>query len=365
VTASQIPSGKQVSTLAGDGSPALVDGPVRVAEFVSPGGCAIDAGGTILYVADVYANCIRKVTIGSTVTVATLAGDSASTTSGATNSTDPTKARFNTPRTVVIDPATGDLYVADSANNAIRKIAKSDSSVTTLAGSTGGQQDGVGAAAQFLNPSGLALDGSTLYVADTGNNMIRTVDIKTGTVATISGTKAADGTIAAGLHNDVNGAKAQFAGPFALALNSAKQLFILDSGNHRVRVLDTASPTKAVTTLVGPADSVTAAEGDTVGDGKPANGRLNLVPDGGLAVGADDTLYIVDGGNDHIYTVTAGVLAYFAGDGKLKDKVGRVGGYVEGNLLSAEFDRATGISVAADGTVYIGDNFNSRVRRIH
>ena len=157
-----------VTTLAGSPTPGRADGTGAAASFYGPTGVAVDAGGN-LYVAERYNHTIRKITPAGVVT--TLAG------SGTTGKADGTgsAASFRNPSALAVD-AGGNLYVADSSNSMIRKITPAGM-VTTLAGSgTAGRADGAGPAASFRSPLGVAVDTSgDLYVADTSNNMIRKI----------------------------------------------------------------------------------------------------------------------------------------------------------------------------------------------
>jgi sugar lactone lactonase YvrE len=163
-----------VSTVAGvPDTPGSVDGPAATARFDWPGGLAIDAAGD-LFVADTLNHALRE--LSATGTVSTIAGGS-----GVAGATDgpAANARFRFPGGVAVDDA-GVVYVADGGNDTIRRIA--GGFVTTFAGSPGslGTADGVGYAARFAAPAGLALDPSgDLYVGDTGNFDIRTVSRST------------------------------------------------------------------------------------------------------------------------------------------------------------------------------------------
>jgi serine/threonine-protein kinase len=159
-----------VTTLAGSGSAGFTDGQGVAAEFASPTGVAVSAGGTV-YVADTGNNCIRQISSAGVVT--TLAG-SVARTAGSTNGTGPA-ARFNRPTGITID-AGGVLYVADNGNNRVRQVT-STGVVTTLAGSgTTGATDGPGATARFNGPFGVAVDASgTVYVTDQNSNSLRAI----------------------------------------------------------------------------------------------------------------------------------------------------------------------------------------------
>src|SRR3569833_2399996 len=169
-----------VTTLAGTaGQNGSADGTGAAALFNGPRGIAVDASGTI-YVADTFNHTIRKITSdGSVSTFAGVAGQS-----GSADGTG-AGARFNYPAGLAID-SSGNLYVADSSNNTLRKISSSGT-VTTLAGNpaSSGFADGTGTAATFYQPVGVAVDSAgNVYVADSGNSALRKVT-PSGTDSTV------------------------------------------------------------------------------------------------------------------------------------------------------------------------------------
>lgn len=161
------------------------DGPGLSAKFCNPYDIATD--GKNLYVTDSYNHLIRKIVLVSAV-VTTLAGSAGNFGSGDGTGTG---ASFWVPRGIAVDGKRGVLYVADSGNHTIRKIKMESGAVTTIAGSPGrfGQADGPGGSSRFNEPSGLAIDseGNFLYVADSANNAIRRIDLSAGEVATFAG----------------------------------------------------------------------------------------------------------------------------------------------------------------------------------
>ncbi|MFK5890746.1 MAG: hypothetical protein QM486_08455, partial [Flavobacteriaceae bacterium] len=173
--------------------------------------------------------------LDANITVSTFAG---SGTPGSVDDTG-TSAQFNTPSRVAID-ASGTIYVADTGNQRIRKIT-ANGVVTTLAGSTFDFADGTGTSAKFANPTGIAVDGSgTIYVADRNNQRIRKITAA-GVVTTFagSGTRSfADGT----------GTAAQFANPTGIAIDGSGTIYVADTNNNRIRKITTAG---VVTTFAG------------------------------------------------------------------------------------------------------------------
>ncbi|MHB1230665.1 MAG: NHL repeat-containing protein [Halothiobacillus sp.] len=225
-----------VTTLAGSTTPGFADGIGLAAGFNYPTDVALDASGTTLYVADSYNNEIRKINL-TTGMVTTFAG---STTPGSADGTG-LAASFHYPKGVKLD-ASGNLYIADFNNNEIRKITPAGV-VTTLAGSTTpGAADGTGPAAAFNHPKGIAVDASgTIYVGDVGNNEIRKVT-PAGVVTTLAGSTTP------GSANGI-GVAASFNAPKGVALNGNGTLLYVADGNNEIRKIDLA--TGMVTTLAG------------------------------------------------------------------------------------------------------------------
>lgn len=152
------------------------------------------------------------------------------------------KARFFYPGGIATDSA-GNFYVADTNNGTVRKITPTGV-VSTLAGTARvfGYTDGIGAAASFDRPRGIATDSAgNVYVADAGNNIIRKIT-PTGTVSTLAGTAGVEG------HADGIGVAASFNQPWGIATDSTGNVYVADTGNHAIRKI---SPAGMVTTLAG------------------------------------------------------------------------------------------------------------------
>ena len=322
------------STLAGSQySSGFFDGTGALANFTHPYGMAIDASGNI-YVADADNNAIRKVTSAGVVT--TLAGSGSI---GAVNGTG-TSASFDHPTGVCLDGA-GNLYVADDYNNMIRKIVISTAAVTTLAGSTtAGSGDGTGVGATFHNPTGIAYDGSAnLYVADFTNNEIRKIVISTGVVTTFAGSTTSGST-------NGNGTAARFKTPFGIAYDGGGNLYVADYGNNMIRKI--VISTTAVTTLAG---STTAGSADGTGSAAGFN-----FPQG-VAVYGSGNIYVADASNNKIRMITtSGVVTTYAGTG--------AAGYNDGNKLVAILASPAGLCVDASNNLYVGDYSHNTIRKI-
>jgi sugar lactone lactonase YvrE len=271
----------EVTTFAGKaGSRGSVDGSGDAARFDHPSGIACDAAGN-LYVTDSFT--IRKITPAGTVT--TLAGNADVDSYGSVDGSG-AAARFRYPLGVACDAA-GNLYVTDS-NTTIRKITPAGE-VTTLAGKTGigGSADGLGAAARFSDPYGIACDAAgNLYVAEYGNFTIRKIT-PAGEVTTLAGKAGSMGSA------DGSGAAARFQIPEGIACDGAGNLYVTDTGNFTIRKI---TPAGDVTTLAGKAGTEGSA------DGRGAAARFDG-PDG-IARDAAGNLYVADSGNDTIRKIT-------------------------------------------------------------
>jgi sugar lactone lactonase YvrE len=317
-----------VSTLAGNGTLGFAEGTGAVARFYQPTGLAFDADGN-MYVADNQNHRIRKITPAGVVS--TFAG---SGTSGFADGTG-TAAQFNSPFDVAVDVA-GNVYVADTYNFRIRKITPAGV-VTTLAGNSNyGYADGGGAAALFYIPKGLVVDPSgNVYVADENNQRIRKIT-PTGTVTTLAGSTSGS------TDGDVSVAK--FSNPGGIAIDADGNLYIGDTGNHRIRKI---TPAGVVSTLAGSTQGITDADGSAARFNKPT----------GVIVDDDGNIYVADDDNERIRKVTpSGTVTTIAG--------GFAPGFTDGVAEDATFRSPTGIALDDAGNIYVADRHNHSIRKI-
>ncbi len=280
-----------VSLLAGtSGQAGTTDGTGAAARFNQPGGIVVGSDGTVT-VADTANATIRRITPAGVVT--TLAG-SASTRGNADGTG--TAATFSNPLGLAQDTA-GNIYVADSMNHTIRKIA-AGGVVTTVAGTAGssGAIDGTGAAARFNLPTGVAVDGAgNLYVTDATNNLIRKIT-PAGVVSTLAGLAGVSGSA------DGTGMDALFNNPSGLTVDGAGNVYVADTGNSVIRKITPAGAVSTVAGLAGIAGLM---------DGSGVNGWLSQPKT--LTIDTAGNLYVADTGNAAIRKVTsAGVVTTLA-----------------------------------------------------
>jgi sugar lactone lactonase YvrE len=245
-------------------------------------------------------------------------------------------------------PLQCNLYIADAGNNVIRKVNTSGS-ITTIAGNnTEGYSgdNGLATSASLYAPSSVAVDSAgNLYIADSGNNRVREVAATTGIITTIAGT----GT--PGYSGD-NGAavSATLNKPSAVLEGSTGTLYVLDTGNNVVRLLNT---TGTITTIAG---NGTAGYS---GDNGPATSATLHSPYG-LNIDNSGNLYIADSGNNVVRIVsTTSIISTIAGNG--------TAGYSgdNGAAISATLDNPQGVTIDSQGNIYISDQGNNRVREVN
>jgi sugar lactone lactonase YvrE len=322
-----------VTTLAGQaGRSNTADGQGPDARFDDPFAAAVDADG-VVYVADSAAHVIRRITPDGTAT--TYAG-----TPGSYGIDDGTafNARFYSPKGVAVDSA-GNVYVADSGNSTVRKVAPGGV-VTTLAGAgrTRGSADGTGANARFDQPFGIAVDqNGNVYVSDATANTIRKITAA-GVVTTLAGQAGSSGS------TDGAGAAARFTVPYGVAVDTAGNVFVVDHGNHTIRKV---TPSGTVTTLAGSAGT----GGSTDGRGAAASFRYPS----GVAVDRGGTVYVADTDNHLIRAISAdGEVTTAGGSGSP--------GSTDGAGTAARFFNPKGVAADAMGRIYVADLGNHVIR---
>ena len=324
-------AGNGTAGFSGDGSAATK------AQLNFPTGMALDSSGNI-YVADSLNYRIRK--IGSS-TISTIGGNGVFSYSG--DGGPASSAQLNTPQAVAVD-SSGNLYIADTVNNVVRKVTASGA-ISTIAGNgtQGSAGDGGAATAAQLNkPQGIAVDsGGNIYVADTQNARVR--KISGGNITTVAGS----GT--PGYGGDGGSATAaQLYVPIGIAVDSAGNLYIADFTNNRVRKVSAGG---VISTVAGNGNSGYSGDG-----GSAVNATLNGPTD--VAVDSNGNLYIADLNNNAVREVSGGNISTVAGNG-LPGVAGD-----GGPATAATVGNPTGIAVDSAGNLYIGSG-SATVRKVY
>jgi sugar lactone lactonase YvrE len=313
--------------------------------LLKPIGTAIGPSGE-LYIADTNHNRIRKVLNGVITTVAGTGSPGYSGDNGPA-----TSAQLNSPWGVAVD-SSGDLFISDLGNSVVRFVNASTGAIVTVAGvagTAGYNADSIVANTAYLNaPAGIALDSSkNLYIADFGNHRIRQVAQATGMITTVAGT----GT--GGYNGDgIAATTAELLNPVDVKLDTSGNLYIADHGNNLIRKISGGN----ITTIAGLASNSGGAGGYS-GDGGPATSAQLNAPFG---VGLDSTgdLFIADSGNNVIREVTGGTINTIAGN--------TVAGY-SGDLgppAGASLNSPLAVTVSSAGLIYVSDSGNNLIRAI-
>lgn len=336
-----------VSNFAGTGNLGYSGdgGAASNATLNGPTGVALDSSGNV-YIADSENNVIRRVS-AITGDISTFAGSAGQ---GNTGDGGPaTSATLFGPVSIAFD-GSGDLFIADSQNRVVREVSATSGNISTAAGNGNAFYNGDGqpaTSASIFLPAGLASDSSgNLYIADMNNHLIRKVTAATGYISTIAGVPGHHG------YNGDGGAatSAWLNNPQAVVLDSSGNLYIADSNNNRIR--EVAASNGHISTITG---NGTAGYS---GDGGPATSGEIQYPEG-VALDSSGNVFISDTFNDRIRLVSAstGDLSTFGG--------GTSGFSGDGGLATqAELNFPTAIALDSSGNFYIGDSNNYRVRKV-
>ena len=253
-----------------------------------------------------------------------------------------TAARFNNPSGVTIDTA-GNVYVSDTGNHVIRKVLPT-SLVSTFAGAAGisGSLDGVGTAARFKSPAGIAVDAAgNVFVVDSGNQVIRKI-VVSGEVSTLAGTAGSAGIL------NGQGSAARFNTPLGISISAAGNIYVTDSNSFTLRMV---TPTGFVSTLAGAGYN----SGSVDGQGSAAR----FYNPAGIAVDTAGNVYVADDnfGNTIRMVSPTGLVSTLAG-------APGASGNSDGQGDTAKFYAPFGVAVDAAGTVYVSERFNSMIRMV-
>ncbi|MEI8280041.1 MAG: T9SS type A sorting domain-containing protein [Bacteroidota bacterium] len=334
---------QNITTVAGTGVAGFNGNyiPAISAELNIPAGIVLDPAGN-LYIADNANQRVRKVSPSGIIK--TIAGNTIAGYTG--DGGIDTVAQLNTPRGLAMDLA-GNLYIADANNHCIRKINTSGI-ITTIAGNgiPGFYGDNGPAASCYLNfPSSIACDASgNIYVSDLNNQRIRKI-ASSGIITTIAGTGVQ------GYNGDnILAINAQLNNPTGIATDAAGDLYIADEYSHRVRKIDHI--TNMITTIAG------TGNWGFNGDGGPATNALLSAPYG-VCVDPMGNVYIAEYSNQRIRKVTpSGIISTVVGNG-----VATYGGD-GGPASSAQVNNPVAVITDANGNLYIDDQGNNRIRKM-
>ena len=340
----KVDSAARITTVAGGGKQDVGDnGPGTFAALRFPNGVGVDAARN-LFVADTQNHRVRKVSAATGV-ITTIAGNGENEFSG--DGGQAVSAGLSFPTAISVD-TNGALFIADTANRRVRKVDARTQIITTIAGTgeSGFSGDNGLAIAATLDPHGIAVDAAgNIYIADADNHRIRRVDATTGIITSVAGNGGEGFLGDNGLATDANLFR-----PQAVALDARGNLFIADSGNHRIRKV--AAGSRIITTVAGGGKSY---PGD---NGLAVNAVLGFPR--GIAVDAAGNLFTTDSNNDRIRRVDAftGIITTVAGAGQ----AGFSGD--GGPATDAAMGEPYGVAVDAAGNLYIADPFNNRIRLV-
>jgi len=311
--------------------------------LILPSAIVFDAAGN-LYFAETGNHVIRKVDTAGSIT--TIAGTSTQGFSGDTGRA--TAATLDSPQGLALDTA-NNLYVADTHNHRIRKLNLTTGIITTIAGTTPGfsGDNALATAAQLDLPTALALDtAGNLYLADTGNHRIRKIAATTGIITTIAGTDTQGFSGDTGLATS-----ATIDSPTGLTLDSANNLYLADTHNHRIRKITATSG--IITTIAG-----TGAPG-FAGDTAAATTAIVALPHG-LTIDTKGNLYLADTANHRIRRIDAatGIITTVAGDG-IQAFAGD-----GGPAITASLDSPRNTAISPSTLLTLSDTGNQRIRQL-
>ncbi len=357
----KIPAGGIINTVAGNGTYGYSgDGGVATsAELRDPEGLAVDIAGNI-YIADLYNNRIRKVT-ATTGDISTVAGNGYGVCCTGGYSGDggaATSAELYWPEGVAVDKASN-IYIADTYNNRIRKVTAVTGIIVTVAGNgtAGYNGDGIAATSAEVNyPGALTVDtAGNIYIADTGNNRVRKVTVSTGKISTVAG----DGT--EGYSGDGGAAtSAELYYPYGVAVDTAGNIYFADTRNYRIRKVTVS--TGKISTVAGDGTSGYSGDGGAATSAEINPFGVAVDTPGNIYIGDADNERVrkVTASTGLISTVAGDGYEDHGRNGTY------VGGYSgDGGLAtSAELNLPSPVALDAAANIYIGDVDNNRVRAV-
>jgi sugar lactone lactonase YvrE len=316
----------QVTAIAGTGSPGLNDGAAKSASFSDPFGIVVDKRGNVIVADGGESNRIRRISVDGKVH--TIAGSAEGFADG-----NALQAQFNTPSGIAIDRK-GNVIIADTSNNRIRKLSNDGTVVTTIAGSgAAGLRDGPAGEAEFDGPIAVATDKSgNVFVADAYNDIIRKI-APDGTVTTYAGTGSPG-------YSDGTSTLAAFDTPCGIATDREGNVFVADTGNAAIRKI---TPQGFVTTIAGRPD------------GSQQEGELRLHRPVGICITHDGFIFVTD---------DRGRIIRVSPESQSTIYAGATPGFANGIAGQARLNAPSHIAVDRQGTLYVADSKNYLIREI-
>ncbi len=342
-----------IETFAGQGPLGATPTPIMGGQATAtglayPNGVAVDSAGNV-FIVDIDAHSVFKVTPGGVISRVAGSANAANPLSGfGGDGGQATAALLNGPQGIAVD-GLGNLYIADTNNNRVRKVTP-QGVISTFAGNgltLFAGDNGQATAARVKQPSGLAVDANNnVFICD-ANNRVRKVTVATGVITTVVGNGT--GTGSDGVIGDNGTATtASVVNPRGVAFDAAGNLYIADTGHNRVRKVTTAA---TITTVAG-----TGAAGFS-GDGRSAASAQLSGPQG-VAISEFGEIFIADTDNNRVRKIEGGIIKTVGGNG-LEDYTGN-----GGQATNAAINKPTSLAFDASGNLYIADSYNSSIRRL-
>jgi trimeric autotransporter adhesin len=347
-------------------------GPATSAYLCSPAGVFVDSAENI-YIADTNNLAIREIAVSTTNLITTVAG-TLGVAGYSPNGTVATSADLNYPNNMVVD-SSGDIFIADALNFVIREVSAPPNNEiqTTIGNNTQGYSGDGGTAvdAELNHPGGVAIDAAgNFYIADTANSVVRKVVAATGDIQTVAG----NGTVCALASPPVpplcgDGGPATGAvlnGPEGVFVDASGNIFISDTGDNLIRVVNTGSQSITIANVVVAAGAIETVAGNGTGGYVGDTGQATsaeLSGPYGVFVDRAENIFIADTSNSVIREVTgsSGVINTVAGNGT-QCTVSPCGD--GGAATSAQLGFPGGVFVDSSENIYIADTFDDRIREV-
>ncbi len=332
----KIDASLNITTVAGNGGLSYSGdgGQANAAQISLPQGVAVDASGNVFF-SDTNNHAVRKVSTNGVIS--TVAGNGTAGFGG--DGGAGASAQLNMPQGLALD-GSGNLYIADSGNNRVRKLTPAGT-ISTFAGTGAASSSGDGGAAASAGlylPFGVAVDaGGNVFVTEFGGNRVRKVS-SAGAISAVAGTGTAGYTGDGG-----QAAAAQLTNPRAVAVDANGNVYIADTNNYAVRVVNKSG---VISTIAG-----NGTPGFS-GDFGPATSAQVGTPSG-VAVDPAGNVYISDGGARVRKIYAGGTIATIAGDG--------THGYLGdgGQALQAQLDGPAGLALDSAGRIYVAEGLGN------